>query len=239
MDALCDPRAFLSAQEKRAEQMKALGIEEGDISADVIESTGDKRKNLERRVEQERRMRKKRRSWSFYPLPSRVSEQKKHSSNKPKNIKKKLDGLAKKHKKERDSLISSQIKTVEKIAKSKKRPFNPKRKKKNGLKCATVSVKKEEGETLKTQLGTQETVFKKVFETVRAAQCKTMDVFFEKETNDMKNNQAKVSVETAKEVQGDATLKTKADKDRRLREKNQGNTKTLHGRAKEHCHQTK
>ena len=41
MDALCDPRAFLSAQEKRAEQLKALGIEETDISGDVIESKGD------------------------------------------------------------------------------------------------------------------------------------------------------------------------------------------------------
>jgi hypothetical protein len=40
MDALCDPRAFLSAQEKRAEQLKALGIEENDISKDVIQSKG-------------------------------------------------------------------------------------------------------------------------------------------------------------------------------------------------------
>ena len=44
MDALCDPRAFLSAQEKRAEQLKALGIEENDISGDVIQSkAGDKK----------------------------------------------------------------------------------------------------------------------------------------------------------------------------------------------------
>ncbi len=41
----------------------------------------------------------------------------------------------------------------------------------------------------------------------------------------MMASQAKVSVDTAKEVQGDASLKTKADKDRRLREKNQANTK--------------
>lgn len=40
MDALCDPRAFLSANEKRAEQLKALGIEETDISDNVIESKG-------------------------------------------------------------------------------------------------------------------------------------------------------------------------------------------------------
>ena len=31
MDALCDPRAFMSAQEKRAEQMKAMGIEEDAV----------------------------------------------------------------------------------------------------------------------------------------------------------------------------------------------------------------
>ena len=37
MDALSDPRAFLSAQEKRAEQLKALGIQENDIGTDVIE----------------------------------------------------------------------------------------------------------------------------------------------------------------------------------------------------------
>jgi len=33
MDALADPRAFLSAQEKRAQQMKAMGIEESEIGA--------------------------------------------------------------------------------------------------------------------------------------------------------------------------------------------------------------
>lgn len=42
---------------------------------------------------------------------------------------------------------------------------------------------------------------------------------------DMNTNQAKVSVETAKEVMSDKTLRTKGDKDRRLREKKQQNTK--------------
>lgn len=41
----------------------------------------------------------------------------------------------------------------------------------------------------------------------------------------MKAKQAKVSVETIKEVQNDKTLRTKGDKDRRLREKKQNNTK--------------
>lgn len=36
MDALSDPRAYLSMQEKRAEQLKAMGIEESDISTDGV-----------------------------------------------------------------------------------------------------------------------------------------------------------------------------------------------------------
>jgi len=41
----------------------------------------------------------------------------------------------------------------------------------------------------------------------------------------MKARQAKVSVETAKEVGLDKTLRNKAERDRRLREKNSNNTK--------------
>ena len=42
---------------------------------------------------------------------------------------------------------------------------------------------------------------------------------------EMNTRQAKISVETMKEVANDKTLKTKGDKDRRLREKKQNNTK--------------
>lgn len=42
MAALSDPRAFLSAQEKRAQQMKAMGIEETDINTkDILAGSGD------------------------------------------------------------------------------------------------------------------------------------------------------------------------------------------------------
>lgn len=47
MAALSDPRAFLSAQEKRAQQMKAMGIEETDINTKDLqlgsESTSNKK----------------------------------------------------------------------------------------------------------------------------------------------------------------------------------------------------
>lgn len=41
----------------------------------------------------------------------------------------------------------------------------------------------------------------------------------------MNSNQAKTSVETSKEVMNDKALKSKGEKDRRLREKQQANTK--------------
>ena len=59
----------------------------------------------------------------------------------------------------------------------------------------------------------------------------------------MKAQQAKISVETAKEVGQDKTLRNKADKDRRLKEKNENNTRRFieerkmkavsHGKEKE------
>ena len=49
--------------------------------------------------------------------------------------------------------------------------------------------------------------------------------YFFRDIKEMNSNQAKTSVETAKEVQNDKALKTKGEKDRRLREKQQANTK--------------
>lgn len=49
-------------------------------------------------------------------------------------------------------------------------------------------------------------------------------VSFSRENKEMKANQAKVAVESAKEVAADKTLRNKADRDRRLKEKNENNT---------------
>ncbi len=44
MDALSDPRAYLSNQEKRAEQLKSIGVDENDISSDIIVSSAASKK---------------------------------------------------------------------------------------------------------------------------------------------------------------------------------------------------
>jgi phosphatidylinositol phospholipase C beta len=66
---------------------------------------------------------------------------------------------------------------------------------------------------------------KKVLIKLQLAQVKTLQARFEVQSKEMKMRQAKLSVDTAKEVYGDKTLRNKAERERRLREKNCNNTK--------------
>lgn len=104
---------------------------------------------------------------------------------------------------------------------------------------------KEEWTLLKEQLEAQKEILKVTMVAAQAAQIKLLDARLEKyfknklsfdfminkyviinrENKDLKTKQAKMAVETAKEVANDKTLRNKADKERRLREKNQNNTK--------------
>merc|ERR1711973_749810 len=85
--------------------------------------------------------------------------------------------------------------------------------------------KKEEWEMLKSHMKVQEEQFKAVCVTVQAQQMKDLEAYFIKEGKDMTANQAKVGMETAKEVNNDPELKTKQDKERRLKEKTANNAK--------------
>ena len=62
-------------------------------------------------------------------------------------------------------------------------------------------------------------------EGMQAQQMKELEAIFDRDNKEMKANQAKASVETLREVQNDKSLKTKAEKDRIIREKNANNTK--------------
>lgn len=85
--------------------------------------------------------------------------------------------------------------------------------------------KKEEWEMLKAQLTDQQEIIKKLMETTQAAQMKQLEAKQDRESKALNSQQAKASVETAKEVANDKTLRTKGEKDRRLREKKQNNIK--------------
>lgn len=85
--------------------------------------------------------------------------------------------------------------------------------------------RKEEWELYKSQLESNFDLFKKIVEAIQADQVKQLADRQAKDVKDLNSKQAKVSVETAKEVQNDKTLKTKNAKDKRLREKKANNLK--------------
>ena len=126
MDALSDPRAFLSNQEKRAAQLKAIGIDESDISTEgVIKSSKVKQASsvvpsvvpgltLPTKKEE-----KKEEEFKFEPITPDTLKQEKSFVKLTKKHSKELEGLRKKHLKERAMVQKTQCTAIEKLVKSK------------------------------------------------------------------------------------------------------------------------
>nr|XP_042907602.1 1-phosphatidylinositol 4,5-bisphosphate phosphodiesterase isoform X3 [Parasteatoda tepidariorum] len=157
MDALSDPRAFLSAQEKRVAQMKAMGIEEADVQTSDLK------------------------------LGSVKVGGKKDDDKKEEKI---------------EVITQDSLKAL--------KPFQKLRRKQ--MKDLSSLVKRQQKEKA----------------SIQKFQCNAIDKYLKSNKHDnkeMKTRQAKISVETAKEVANDRTLRNKAERERRLREKNSNNTK--------------
>eukprot|EP00094_Tigriopus_californicus_P012882 TCALIF_12455-PA protein Name:"Similar to PLCB4 1-phosphatidylinositol 4,5-bisphosphate phosphodiesterase beta-4 (Homo sapiens)" AED:0.17 eAED:0.17 QI:0/0.75/0.82/0.94/1/1/17/384/960 len=165
MDALSDPRIFLSNQEKRVAQLKHYGIEESDISTDGAIIDGNKI------------------SLPGIPVPTKKKpeelDEQKFDAITPDSLKlekafrrvlkknqKDLETLRKAHAKERAAVQKTQCSAIEKLVKSKG-----------------------------------------------------------KENKGIHSAQARKSVEISRDIQTDKTLKSKAEKQRIIREKNSANTK--------------
>lgn len=242
MDALSDPRAFLSAQEKREQQMKAMGIEASDIDTKALKGgkgggakpgaggaagakagAGGKPGAAAAKKEEE--------PLEFEPINLESLRTQKNFLKATKKQQKELEGLRKRHMKERLTIQKGQCSAIEKLAKGKKDVMDdPKIKALVTDQMTQWSVmmekhRKEEWEMLKEHLKSQEDILKKLMEEEQQAQMKKMEAKHEQEGKEMKAAQAKAAVDTAKDVNQDKTLKTKADRDRRLKEKNQNNTK--------------
>ncbi|XP_047485673.1 1-phosphatidylinositol 4,5-bisphosphate phosphodiesterase-like [Penaeus chinensis] len=237
MDALSDPRAFLSAQEKREQQMKAMGIEASDIDTKALKGgkggakPGGAGGKPAGGAGGAAGAKKEEEVLAFDPINLETLRAQKNFLKATKKQQKELESMRKKHMKERLSIQKGQCSAIEKVAKGKKEVLDdPKIKA-----IVTDQMKqwsemmekhrKEEWEMLKEHLKSQEDILKKLMEEEQAGQIKKLEGKHEQDMKDMKANQAKLAVETAKDVASDKTLKTKADRDRRLKEKNQNNTK--------------
>lgn len=85
--------------------------------------------------------------------------------------------------------------------------------------------RKQEWEFLRNQLDEQRDILRKHMEILQIGQMKQLEARHDRDLKELNTRQVKTSVETAKEIANDRTLKTKQEKDRRLREKQENNTK--------------
>lgn len=222
MAALSDPRAFMGAAKERSDNMKAMGIEEAAAGGPGAASAGDKKEE-----------KKEEPPLVFEPITIDSLRQEKGFVKTARKQQKELDAVRKKHAKERMALQKTQNGSIERLIKGKSKDEI-----KNDASIRKVIQeqnaqwsemaerhKKEEWEMLKQQISDQQDTLRKLMETTQASQMKQLEAKHERDVKELNSKQAKISVETSKEVANDKTLKTKGEKDRRLREKKQNNIK--------------
>ncbi|XP_049875012.1 1-phosphatidylinositol 4,5-bisphosphate phosphodiesterase isoform X2 [Pectinophora gossypiella] len=216
MAALSDPRAFMGAAKERTDNMKQLGIEE----------TGGAEKKVT--IEE-----KKEEPLVFEPITVESLRQEKGFLKVTRKQQKDVDAMNKRQAKEKTTLQKQHCSSLEKIVKGKSKDQlrnDPAFRKLVSEQSAAWSElatrhRSEAWAAARERLHEQRDLLRKLMETTQLAQMKQLEVKHDKELKDMNARQAKISVETSKEVANDKTLKTKQEKDRRLREKKQNNTK--------------
>ncbi|XP_075977226.1 no receptor potential A isoform X1 [Anticarsia gemmatalis] len=216
MAALSDPRAFMGAAKERTDKVKQMGIEE----------TGPEKKvQLEEKKEEPPLV--------FEPITVESLRQEKGFVKTGRKQQKDLEAMRKRHSKEKMALQKTQCSALEKMIKGKNKDQLSNdasfRKLVNEQATAWSELvarhRVEEWTSARSRLNEQRDLLKKMMEQTQLAQMKQLEGKHERELKEMNARQAKISMETSKEVANDKTLKTKQEKDRRLREKKQNNTK--------------
>ena len=226
MDALSDPRAFLSAQEKRMVQMKAMGIEETDIqTANLAHIT--KKQEEEKKAVLDSKM--------VEPVSIENLKNDKSYLKLLRKQQKALEVIRRKNSKEKQIIQKQQCSAIDKLVKQNGKNNHDLANDPTVREIVIEQVKqwsemierhrRIESDLLKNHILENGDMLKKLLEISHVHQSKQLEARFERENKEMKGRQAKVSVETAKEVTQDKTLRNKAERERRLREKNSNNTK--------------
>jgi phosphatidylinositol phospholipase C, beta len=215
MTALSDPGAFAKAATAQKAEMESLGIQQtsGGAAADALAGKKEEKK--------------------VYKPPNMdpvtidmIKQSKSFSKFEKKNIKE-LDGIRKKATKERMALQKKDNAAIDKLIKGKSSADikgNAELKKivqeQNAVWAEMMArQRKEEYDLMKKHINDQTEQLKAQMAIVQAEQIKQMEAQQAKDTKDMNADNLKSNLDLAKEVEADATLKTKGDKERRLREK--------------------
>uniref|UniRef100_A0A8C1UIT1 1-phosphatidylinositol 4,5-bisphosphate phosphodiesterase n=1 Tax=Cyprinus carpio TaxID=7962 RepID=A0A8C1UIT1_CYPCA len=276
VDALSDPKKFLTIAEKRADQMRALGIETSDIADIPNENCKSDKKG---KVSQVKTNVTPQSSSEVNATQNNVSESKRGETHTHtlslfagcttfiklmKKQQKELNTLKKRHAKEHNAMQKSHCTQVDKmVAQHDKEKFTlekllekapsvfewflfttdfvskcvccagvPSRQVKDIVAQHTkewsemINCHSTEEQEMKDAHVTQQCeLLRKLLASVQEQQTLQLKLIHERQSKEMKANQAKTSMENSKAISQDKSIKNKAERERRVRELNSSNTK--------------
>uniref|UniRef100_A0A9J7Y808 1-phosphatidylinositol 4,5-bisphosphate phosphodiesterase n=1 Tax=Cyprinus carpio carpio TaxID=630221 RepID=A0A9J7Y808_CYPCA len=282
VDALSDPKKFLTIAEKRADQMRALGIETSDIADIPNENCKSDKKG---KVSQVKTNVTPQSSSEMNATQNNVSESKRDNSaivnhvniedlkqmktfiKLMKKQQKELNTLKKRHAKEHNAMQKSHCTQVDKmVAQHDKEKFTLEKllekaikkrgenncselKKETAIKVEMLTTdhkekvkdivaqhtkewseminchSTEEQEMKDAHVTQQCELLRKLLASVQEQQTLQLKLIHERQSKEMKANQAKTSMENSKAISQDKSIKNKAERERRVRELNSSNTK--------------
>ncbi|XP_074112089.1 1-phosphatidylinositol 4,5-bisphosphate phosphodiesterase isoform X3 [Cotesia typhae] len=164
---------------------------------------------------------KPRETMDFEPITMEVLSQEKAYQKLVRKQQKELESFKKRQLKERNTVQKQQCAAIEKLIKGKKAVSEQTSQWSN----VTERQRREEREMILGHLEERRTQLRKLCLAAQANQCKLLATRHEREIKELNARQARLSVESTKEVMNDKSLKSRGIKEGRLREKQQNNTK--------------
>ncbi|XP_023245459.1 1-phosphatidylinositol 4,5-bisphosphate phosphodiesterase-like isoform X2 [Copidosoma floridanum] len=222
MDALSAPRASRKTEALPPTKIRGLGIEEND-----------NKNSIEPMQSRFPEAAKPREEFNFEPVTMETLRHEKGYTKVTRKQQKELESLKRRHQKERFSVQKQQCSSIEKLIKGKNQAElsrDPTIRQAVAEQTSQWSrlaerQRREERDLVQAHLEERKIQLRKLCVVVQQTQQKQLNTRHEKEIKEMNARQARLSVESMREVMNDKTLKSKGIKEGRLREKQQNNTK--------------
>ncbi|XP_057329699.1 1-phosphatidylinositol 4,5-bisphosphate phosphodiesterase-like isoform X1 [Microplitis mediator] len=220
MDALTAPRA--PRKTEIPTQPRVRGLDEGDskLSGDSSQSRSNEAA-------------KPRETMDFEPITVEALRQEKSYQKLVRKQQKELESFKKRQLKERNTVQKQQCAAIEKLIKGKNKaelsrdPIVRRAVSEQTTQWShlTERQRREEHDLVLSHLEDRRAQLRKLCQAAQANQCKILTTRHEREIKELNARQARLSVESTREVMNDKTLKSRGIKEGRLREKQQNNTK--------------
>ncbi|EGI68559.1 1-phosphatidylinositol-4,5-bisphosphate phosphodiesterase [Acromyrmex echinatior] len=225
MDALTAPRAFKKSESMSQTKMRGLGIEESDNKNNT-----DNKNNV---LSHHQEAAKPREEMKFDPITLETLRQEKGYQKVLRKQQKELESLKKRHHKEKVTVQKQHCVAIEKIFKGKNKaelsrdPIVRRAVSEQTTQWSRLAdrQRREERDLIRGHLEERRTQLCKLCMTAQLAQQKQQTARHDREMKEITARQARRSVESAREVMSDKTLKTRGIKEGKLRELQQNNTK--------------